>query len=54
MLQTSSITADPALLAVSVKLVLPIGAILYAVLRQRLTVTEPPAPEEDPAEKEQK
>ena len=53
-LSSSSLYTTSVSHALSLKLSLPIGAILYAVLRQRLTVTEPPAPEEDPAEEEQK
>ena len=42
--QTSSIEADPGLLAVVTKLVIPVGAILYLCLRKKFTV-EPPKPE---------
>lgn len=40
MLQTGSVVADPALLAVVTKIVLPVGAIVYFFLRKRLTVTQ--------------
>ena len=36
--QTSSIEADPGLLAVVTKLVIPVGAILYLCLRKKFTV----------------
>lgn len=42
--QTSSIEADPGLLAVVTKLVIPVGAILYLCLRKKFTV-EPSKPE---------
>ena len=42
--QTSSIEADPGLLAVVTKLVIPAGAILYLCLRKKFTV-EPSKPE---------
>ena len=42
--QTSSIEADPGLLAVVTKLVIPVGAILYLCLRKKFTV-EPPKPD---------
>ena len=42
--QTSSIEADPGLLAVVTKLVIPVGAILYLCLRKKFTV-EPSDPE---------
>lgn len=43
MLQTSSITADPGLLALVTKLVIPVGAILYCCLRKKFT--QEPEPE---------
>jgi hypothetical protein len=42
--QTSSIEADPGLLAVVTKLVIPVGAILYLCLRKKFTV-DPSKPE---------
>lgn len=42
--QTSSIEADPGLLAVVTKLVIPVGAILYLCLRKKFMV-EPSKPE---------
>ena len=42
--QTSSIEADPGLLAVVTKLVIPVGAILYLCLRKKFTV-DPKHPE---------
>ena len=42
--QTSSIEADPGLLAIVTKLVIPVGAILYLCLRKKFTV-EPSKPE---------
>ena len=42
--QTSSIEADPGLLAVVTKLVIPVGAILYLCLRKKFTA-EPPKPD---------
>lgn len=42
--QTSSIEADPGLLAVVTKLVIPVGAILYLCLRKKFTV-EPQKPD---------
>ena len=44
--QTSSIEADPGLLAVVTKLVIPVGAILYLCLRKKFTV-DPKHPEEE-------
>jgi len=38
MFRTSTIVADPALMAVSVKLVIPVGAIVYLCLRKKLKV----------------
>ena len=42
--QTSTITADPGLVAVVTKLVVPVGAILYLCLRKKFTV-DPSKPE---------
>ena len=42
--QTSTITADPGLVAVVTKLVIPVGAILYLCLRKKFTV-DPSKPE---------
>lgn len=42
--QPSTMEADPGLLAVVTKLVIPVGAILYLCLRKKFTV-EPPKPE---------
>ena len=42
--QTSTITADPGLVAVVTKLVIPVGAILYLCLRKKFMV-EPSKPE---------
>lgn len=36
--QSSEIAADPSIMAVSIKLVVPLGAILYLCLRKKLTV----------------
>ena len=44
--QTSSIEADPGLLAVVTKLVIPVGAILYLCLRKKFTI-DPKQPEEE-------
>jgi len=38
MLQTGSVAADPALLSVVTKIVVPVGAIVYFFLRKKLTV----------------
>ena len=48
-LQTSSMVADPGLLAVVTKVAVPVGAILYCCLRKRFTVV-PNAPAEESAE----
>ena len=48
-LQTSSMVADPGLLAVVTKVAVPVGAILYCCLRKRFTVV-PNAPVEESAE----
>lgn len=48
-LQTSSMVADPGLLAVVTKVAVPVGAILYCCLRKRFTVA-PNAPAEESAE----
>lgn len=42
--QPSTMEADPGLLAVVTKLVIPVGAILYLCLRKKVTV-EPPKPD---------
>ena len=42
--QMSTVQADPGLVAVVTKLVIPVGAILYLCLRKKFTV-EPPKPE---------
>ena len=48
--QPSTMEADPGLLAVVTKLVIPVGAILYLCLRKKFTV-EPPKPDgEAPAD----
>ena len=44
--QTSSIEADPGLLAVVTKLVIPVGAILYLCLRKKFTI-DPKQPDEE-------
>ncbi len=48
-LQTSSMVADPGLLAVVTKVAVPVGAILYCCLRKRFTI-DPNAPAEISAE----
>ncbi len=48
-LQTSTIVADPGLLAVVTKVAIPVGAILYCCLRKRFTI-DPNAPVEERAE----
>ena len=48
-LQTSSMVADPGLLAVVTKVAVPVGAILYCCLRKRFTIA-PNAPAEISAE----
>lgn len=48
-LQTSSMVADPGLLAVVTKVAVPVGAILYCCLRKRFTVV-PNAPAEESTE----
>lgn len=41
MLQTNTISADPSILSVVAKFVIPVGAIVYLCLRKKLTVCEP-------------
>ena len=48
--QTSSIEADPGLLAVVTKLVIPVGAILYLCLRKKFTIDPKQPDEEVPAD----
>ena len=42
MIQTGSVVADPSLLAIVAKIVLPVGAIVYFFLRKKLTVKPVP------------
>ena len=46
--QPSTITADPGLVAVVTKLVIPVGAILYLCLRKHFIVEKPAAENETP------
>lgn len=43
--QTSSIVADPGIMAVQIKLIVPAGAILYLIMRKRFTIVQTPASE---------
>ncbi len=42
-LMFSGAVADPSILSVTVKLIFPIGSLLYFFLRKRLTLSQPPA-----------